>query len=397
MFDYLVVGAGFAGSVIAERLARVLDKRVLICDRRPHIGGNAYDHYDANGLLVHRYGPHLFHTNSRDVFDYLSHFTEWRPYENRVLASVDGQLLPIPINLDTVNRLYGLKLTSPQLEQFFAERAEPCQHVRTSEARTALRHVTPLLPNQFRRAFLSRLAYSVVYHTAFEPVRVSLTLPDVFLTANHYDGANTEALMGAERRDAIQELVGVVHRAYTAVHGRDVLRSDFEVRYINSANAQRLHEVTAYGGLSDFHLDETSDFKCIVYLTPTQRENGCFSYFEGASTVRTSHVLRALQGVVRFDMGLNTPEQVAHLPLELRGGSELGNYLDDDKHDALARARVDVVGDAGEGIIFDGFHTLHRGGKPTSGERTALVISTAGRLRKGVNKGRRLLLERLWM
>jgi UDP-galactopyranose mutase len=133
MFDYLVVGAGFAGSVIAERLARVADKKVLLVDRRPHIGGNAYDHYDDDGLLVHKYGPHIFHTNSRDVFDYLSQFTEWRPYQHRVQAWVDGQLLPIPINLDTVNKMYGLNLTSFELDDFFAKVAETCEQVRTSE------------------------------------------------------------------------------------------------------------------------------------------------------------------------------------------------------------------------------------------------------------------------
>ncbi|MEJ7709817.1 MAG: NAD(P)-binding protein [Pyrinomonadaceae bacterium] len=99
MFDYMIVGAGFAGSVLAERLAAGSGKRVLIVDRRPHIGGNAYDHYNSDGLLVHRYGPHVFHTNSAEVFQCLSRFTAWRPYEHRVLASVDGQLvLPVPIN-----------------------------------------------------------------------------------------------------------------------------------------------------------------------------------------------------------------------------------------------------------------------------------------------------------
>src|SRR5881394_2822900 len=112
MFDYLIVGAGYAGSVLAERLASGSGKQVLLCDRRTHIGGNAYDHYDDAGVLVHRYGPHIFHTNSKDVFEYLSRFTAWRPYEHRVLASVDGQLVPFPINLDTVNRLFGLQLTA---------------------------------------------------------------------------------------------------------------------------------------------------------------------------------------------------------------------------------------------------------------------------------------------
>jgi UDP-galactopyranose mutase len=133
MFDYVVVGAGFAGATIAERLAAHAGRKVLICDKRPHIGGNAYDHYDEAGILVHKYGPHIFHTNSRDVYEYLSRFTEWRPYQHRVLACVDGQLVPIPINLDTVNRLYGTNYTSFQVEQFFASVAEPVARVRTSE------------------------------------------------------------------------------------------------------------------------------------------------------------------------------------------------------------------------------------------------------------------------
>ena len=133
MFDYLIVGAGFAGSVLAERLASQADKKVLICDRRNHIAGNAYDHYNDDGLLVHRYGPHIFHTNSLEVFEYLSQFTEWRAYQHRVLASVDGKLVPIPINSDTINTLYGLNLTSLEVEDFLKSVAEPRERVRTSE------------------------------------------------------------------------------------------------------------------------------------------------------------------------------------------------------------------------------------------------------------------------
>src|SRR5215213_3691767 len=133
MFDYLIVGAGFAGSVLAERLARGAGKRVLLVDRRSHIGGNAHDCYNDAGVLIHKYGPHIFHTNSREVFEYLSSFTRWRPYEHKVQASVDGQLVPIPINLDTINQLYGLSLTSQGMEAFFASVAEPCESIRTSE------------------------------------------------------------------------------------------------------------------------------------------------------------------------------------------------------------------------------------------------------------------------
>ena len=133
MFDYLIVGAGFAGSVLAERLASQENKKVLIVDKRHHIAGNAYDHYNEEGLLVHKYGPHIFHTNSKMVFDYLSQFTAWRPYEHRVLASVDGQLVPIPINLDTLNKLYGLNLTSFDVDEFFKSKAEDIDPIVTSE------------------------------------------------------------------------------------------------------------------------------------------------------------------------------------------------------------------------------------------------------------------------
>ncbi len=132
-FDYLIVGAGFAGSVLAERLANLDNKKVLLVDIRPHIGGNAYDFYDDAGILIHKYGPHIFHTNSAEVFDYLSKFTKWRSYQHRVQACVDGQLVPMPINLDTINQLYGLSLTALQLNDFFASVAEPRDQIRTSE------------------------------------------------------------------------------------------------------------------------------------------------------------------------------------------------------------------------------------------------------------------------
>jgi UDP-galactopyranose mutase len=151
-FDTLVVGAGFAGSVIAERLASQLGQRVLVVDKRPHIGGNAYDRHDDAGVLIHPYGPHIFHTNSADVFDYLSQFTAWRPYQHRVLASVDGQLVPMPINLDTVNRLYGLNLTSFELDDFFAKVAEKPDVVRTSEDVVVAR-VGRELYNKFFRGY----------------------------------------------------------------------------------------------------------------------------------------------------------------------------------------------------------------------------------------------------
>ena len=133
-YDYLVVGAGFAGSVLAERLASQHGARVLIMDRRDHVGGNAYDEPNDAGILYHKYGPHIFHTNSEQVVDYLSQFTEWRPYEHRVLAHVRGQLVPIPINRTTLNKLFGLDLkTDEEAAEYLASRAEPVNEIRTSE------------------------------------------------------------------------------------------------------------------------------------------------------------------------------------------------------------------------------------------------------------------------
>jgi UDP-galactopyranose mutase len=149
-FDYLIVGAGFAGSVLAERLANDAGKRVLLIDRRGHIGGNAYDEPNADGLLIHRYGPHIFHTNSAEVFAYLSRFTQWRPYEHRVLACVDGKLVPMPINLDTINQLYGLQLHEDDVEAFLAERAEKPAAIRTSEDAVVARVGRDLYDKFFR-------------------------------------------------------------------------------------------------------------------------------------------------------------------------------------------------------------------------------------------------------
>ncbi len=128
----MIVGAGFAGSVLAERLSKT-GKKILIVDKRNHIAGNAYDFYNDDGILIHKYGPHIFHTNSKEVFDYLGMFTSWRPYEHRVLASVDGQLLPIPINLNTINKMYNLNLSSEGVESFYASKAEIIHPVCTSE------------------------------------------------------------------------------------------------------------------------------------------------------------------------------------------------------------------------------------------------------------------------
>lgn len=130
--EILVVGAGFAGAVTAEQLAAT-GKRILIIDKRRHVGGNAYDEYDGHGVLMHPFGPHIFHTNSHRIFKYLSNFTEWRFYEHRSRSMIDGTAYPLPINQDTINRLYGLSLNEQGIKDFFEKAREPRTPIRTSE------------------------------------------------------------------------------------------------------------------------------------------------------------------------------------------------------------------------------------------------------------------------
>jgi UDP-galactopyranose mutase len=131
-YDVLVVGAGFAGAVVAERLA-VAGKLVLVIDKREHVGGNAYDEYDQHGVLVHRYGPHIFHTNAKRIIEYLSRFTHWRFYEHRVKAVVNNRAYPMPINRKTINDLYGLRLDEQGVAEFLGRAREERAPIKTSE------------------------------------------------------------------------------------------------------------------------------------------------------------------------------------------------------------------------------------------------------------------------
>ena len=118
IFDFLVVGCGLSGTTCARALAE-RGQRVLIIDKRNHIGGNAYDCYNDDGILIHRYGPHIFHTQFGHVWEFLSRFTRWRLYRHRVLASVHNMLVPIPINLDTINILFNASYTEQTIGEFY--------------------------------------------------------------------------------------------------------------------------------------------------------------------------------------------------------------------------------------------------------------------------------------
>jgi UDP-galactopyranose mutase len=132
--DVLVVGAGFAGAVCARRMAEDYGLRVLVIDRRPHVAGNAHDAPDEHGVLIHTYGPHIFHTNAEKVVEFLSRFTEWRPYEHRVWAEVDGQIIPLPINRRTIQALHRVELaTEEDTAAYLASLAEPRAELKNSE------------------------------------------------------------------------------------------------------------------------------------------------------------------------------------------------------------------------------------------------------------------------
>jgi UDP-galactopyranose mutase len=133
MYDFLIVGAGLAGCTLAERLATQCGARILVAERREHIAGNAFDPVEPGGNRVHRYGPHIFHTNSSEVVDYLGKFTVWRAYEHRVLARVRGRLLPFPINRTTLSKLYGLALDENEAARLLDSRAEARPRIETSE------------------------------------------------------------------------------------------------------------------------------------------------------------------------------------------------------------------------------------------------------------------------
>lgn len=131
-FKFVIVGAGLAGLTMAEKIATELNEKVLIIDKRGHIGGNIYDSYQ-DGILIHNYGPHIFHTNNKQVYDYLSRFTEWNDFWHRVLTYVDGNLVPMPITVETINQLYHLNLSCFEVEEFLKKQAVPMDEVKTSK------------------------------------------------------------------------------------------------------------------------------------------------------------------------------------------------------------------------------------------------------------------------
>jgi UDP-galactopyranose mutase len=285
-FDYLIVGAGFAGSVLAERLATQLGQRVLVVEKRPHIGGNAYDRYNDDGLLIHPYGPHIFHTNSADIFDYLSRFTQWRPYQHRVLASVDGQMVPIPINLDTVNKLYGLSLTSFEMEKFFESVAEKVEQVKTSED-VVISKVGRELYNKFFRGYTrkqwgldpSELDASVTARVPTRTNRDDRYFTDTFqamplhgytrMFESMLDHPNIKVMLNTDYREVVDFLpwkhmiyTGPVDAFFNFQYGKLPYRS-LEFRHVTLPQ-ERFQPVGTVNYPNDYGYTRISEFKHIT-------------------------------------------------------------------------------------------------------------------------------------
>ena len=133
MYDFLIVGAGITGITAASVLARELNKKVLIVEKRSHIGGNCYDYYNEYGILIHKYGPHIFHTQFKEVWDYLSQFTEWLPYVHKVLAWVDGKYISFPVNIKTLEQLFDKPFTEKEMRDWIKTQRLPIENPQNAE------------------------------------------------------------------------------------------------------------------------------------------------------------------------------------------------------------------------------------------------------------------------
>jgi UDP-galactopyranose mutase len=284
--DTLVVGAGFAGAVMAERLRTVLGQKVLVIDRRDHIGGNAYDYVDENGVLIHRYGPHIFHTNAPSVSAYLSNFTEWRPYEHRVLARLDNEMYPIPINRTTINKFYGLSLeTDEQVEAFFAEIREDIAFLKNSEDAVVAKVGRPLYEQFFRDYTRKQWAQdpSELHASVCARIPVRTNADDRYFTDSFQNMpaagytkmferllAGVEVLLGVDFND-IRDSVSCKHIVFTGPidgffeyrYGKLPYRSlEFETRVVETPGRQLVQPVgTVNEPKSDVPHTRTTEYR----------------------------------------------------------------------------------------------------------------------------------------
>ena len=235
MFDTVIIGAGFAGAVLAERIATKQNKKVLLVDKRQHVGGNCYDYKDDNGIIVHKYGPHLFHSNIRQVWEYLSQFTEWDIYQHQVLACIDGKSVPIPFNLNTLHEVFPESMANRLEEKLLAEydynSKVPILKLKQSEDKDL----------QFLADFV------------YEKIFLHYTMKQWGMKPEEIDGAVTARVpifVGRDNRYFNDKYQGVPKKGYTGIFNN--MLNHHNIKLMLNTSAKEILELTNDGGIKLF-------------------------------------------------------------------------------------------------------------------------------------------------
>lgn len=253
--------------------------------------------------------------------------------------------------------------------------------VTTGDLGGALRVLEPLRSHlhAYHTKFLQRLYRLRAFRSSFGHATGRMEVPAELIEANRYEGAGSRASYPLMKPEGFAQLIDRTAYTYRAEYGADWLKMHCSVRYARPDARQA--DVTSFGELSDFHNDEYKGISTIVYLTDVTCDNGAFEYIAGSHLIPRSLVVTALHQCVEFDMGLTKPEQLAALPLELRGSVAIGNFLDQDKLEIVAKHLCTLEGPVGTWVTFNGQYVLHRGGKPLTGDRVAAFFQPEGLLR----------------
>ncbi len=282
-FDYIVAGAGLAGLTTAERIASEMDRRVLIIEKRSHIGGNVYDSYNEDGILVHNYGPHTFHTDDKAVFDYILKFTEWHDYQHRVLSYVDGRFVPMPISLETINQLYNLNLSEDEMDAFMESRKETVREIRSSEDVVLSQGGRDLYEKFFRQFTIKQwgispaeLDPSVIKRIPFRKNRDTRYFTDRYqgnpkhgytkMCENMIKNKNISLLLHTDYKDVIKQLkykkliyTGPIDYYFDYIYGRLLYRS---IRFVFETHDMESYQKTASSRYPmDYDYTRITEFK----------------------------------------------------------------------------------------------------------------------------------------
>lgn len=322
-FKYVIVGSGLAGLTIAERIANVLNEKVLVIEKRSHIGGNVYDSYNKDRILIQNYGPHTFHTSNKEVYDYLSRFTEWRDYQHRVLSYVDGNYIPFPISVETINKLYNLNLTVDEMSSFIDGKKVSVDTILTSED-VVLSKAGEDIYNKFFKNFTikqwgvspAELDKSVISRIPFRENRDTRYFTDVYqgqplygytaMCAKMCANPNIKILLNVDYKEVVEDLhfetliyTGPIDYYYNFKYGKLLYRSirlkfethDVEsyqpvasVRYPNDYDFTRITEFKKLTGQESKKTTILKEYPCFdeepFYPYPTQEYKELYSKYK---------------------------------------------------------------------------------------------------------------------